>query len=423
MSADEEDRPIDNGSDEEQSEDARRHTPTISPRCGHITHCVGMNVLVWGGYKEDGQERYLPPEDVWVYNLELEIWSCHRTNGDVPPGMSGCCSCIYDNYLYIIGGHSITGNCNSIYKLNLKDLTWSRVIVLGELFSPRDKATAWYHNEKIYMFGGFGMPISDYLDDHGSFELDPSLEMSYIRNRGWNNQLLVFDVIDETWSNPKCKGVTPYPRAAHATTRVGDNVYIFGGRYLLDRLNDLHCLNLSTLTWSGELTVGSNVPCGRSWHTLTAASNKYIFLYGGYTQDNQPLSDAWVLDVNTLQWTQLDVPDNRPRLWHTACLSRQQDIVIFGGCTNNILDQRLPSVHTNEVILFRLSPKCLQRICFDVVFNMRERTQNDWDSLPYNIKNMLENKVKCVRKKRLSKPPEEAPQIDISRSTSSCVLS
>lgn len=36
----------------------------------------------------------------------------------------------------------------------------------------------------------------------------------------------------------------PSPRAAHGMCAVGDNIYIFGGRDIQDRQNDLHIFNI-----------------------------------------------------------------------------------------------------------------------------------------------------------------------------------
>jgi hypothetical protein len=57
------------------------------------------------------------------------------------------------------------------------------------------------------------------------------------------------------------------------------------------------------------------------------------------------LGDGWILNIPTLSWCKLDyLPLNRPRLWHTANLSSEEEIVIFGGCHNNILDYTLNNV-------------------------------------------------------------------------------
>ncbi len=46
--------------------------------------------------------------------------------------------------------------------------------------------------------------------------------------------------------------------------------------------------------------------------------------------------DAWLFDTVKLQWRQLVVED-RPRLWHTVSYSEDEDILVFGGCSSNIL--------------------------------------------------------------------------------------
>ncbi len=48
--------------------------------------------------------------------------------------------------------------------------------------------------------------------------------------------------------------------------------------------------------------------------------------------------DGWLLDTATLRWKALQsLADNCPRLWHTSVQSEDGDILVFGGCSNNIL--------------------------------------------------------------------------------------
>ena len=88
----------------------------------------------------------------------------------------------------------------------------------------------------------------------------------------------------------------------------------------------------------------SCVPCGRSWHSFTPVNHKDIFLYGGYSQDNSPLSDCWILDCETYRWTRQTGCYDKPRLWHTGCCTDDGDILIFGGCSNDILSDEEPIV-------------------------------------------------------------------------------
>ena len=40
------------------------------------------------------------------------------------------------------------------------------------------------------------------------------------------------------------------------------------------------------------------------------------------------------------------------RLWHTACASEEGEVIVFGGCANNLL------AHSKAVSLFRALPSC-----------------------------------------------------------------
>lgn len=70
--------------------------------------------------------------------------------------------------------------------------------------------------------------------------------------RGWNNQLVMYDIEKNLWERPKTFGKRPSPRAAMAGFRENDKVYIFGGRLLNTRMNDLYVLDLLSMNWSEE---------------------------------------------------------------------------------------------------------------------------------------------------------------------------
>ena len=84
------------------------------------------------------------------------------------------------------------------------------------------------------------------------------------------------------------------------------------------------CYNLSLLHYSLS-------SCCRGLHTVTAVGNK-LYLFGGASQKGQMQNDLWVLDLSTMQWTQLHPKGEAPhiRCSHTAVLMGQ-DIVFFGG--------------------------------------------------------------------------------------------
>ena len=68
--------------------------------------------------------------------------------------------------------------------------------------------------------------------------------------RGWNNQLVAYNISANEWEWPETNGHTPSPRAAFAGFRISSRVYVFGGRLRETRMNDLYFLDLETMIWS-----------------------------------------------------------------------------------------------------------------------------------------------------------------------------
>ena len=61
--------------------------------------------------------------------------------------------------------------------------------------------------------------------------------------------------------------------------------------------------------------------------------------------------DAWLLDMAQLQWTQLTLGESHPRLWHTCSCTGDGELIVFGGCENDILNYEELSVsHTHCIV-------------------------------------------------------------------------
>lgn len=206
----------------------------------------------------------------------------------------------------------------------------------GKPPTPRDKLSCWVYKDRLIYFGGYGCrrhsELQDCFDVH-----DASWEEQIFW--GWHNDVHIFDTVTQSWFQPEIKGgVPPQPRAAHTCAVLGNKGYIFGGRVLQTRMNDLHYLNLDTWTWSGRVPINGENPKHRSWHTLTPIADDKLFLFGGLSADNIPLSDGWIHNVITNCWKQLThLPKTRPRLWHTACLGKENEIMVFGGSKDDLL--------------------------------------------------------------------------------------
>ncbi|XP_061468603.1 kelch domain-containing protein 1 isoform X3 [Rhineura floridana] len=285
-------------------------------------------------------EVYLPNDELWIYDIDCGLWSMHLMEGELPPSMSGSCGACINGMLYIFGGFDDKGYSNRLYYVNLRTRNgtylWEKITDFkGQPPTPRDKLACWVYKDRLIYFGGYGCrkqsELSDCFDVHDAFWEGQIFW-------GWHNDVHVFDTTTQTWYQPTIKsGVPPQPRAAHSCAVLGNKGYVFGGRVLQTRMNDLHSLNLDTWIWSGQICTNGEKPEDRSWHTLTPVTDGKLFLFGGLSSDNVPLSDGWIYGVATNKWQQLTyLPKSRPRLWHTACLGKEGEVMVFGGSKDDL---------------------------------------------------------------------------------------
>lgn len=370
-------------------------------RSGH-TALVEDNLLyVWGGYVSVADDEvFLPNDEIWVYDLQTGVWEMYGMSGQVPPSMSGTCGCSLNGHMYIFGGCDDNGQTNKLYSVNLLDgkYTWRKVThESGSPPSPRDKLSCWINNSMIIYFGGYGHKELGDIDNNRSFILD---EASWVGDVlwGWNNEVHMFDPTAAVWKVPPTCGRAPAPRAAHASATLGHKGYVCGGRVMETRTNDLHCLDLKSWTWS-EIVPNSALPVGRSWHTLTAVSESSMFLFGGLGGDCKPMSDGWVLDVDTNKWREIEHPyKTKPRLWHTACHGRDSDVIVFGGSCDYIL--LVDTGHCNDALVFQIQPYPLFRICEDYIAkNVKTSTilQKQLDRLPHKLLHAVQQRMSYYR--------------------------
>lgn len=142
--------------------------------------------------------------------------------------------------------------------------------------------------------------------------------------------LYQFDTRTLKWSAPKTQGFVPGARDGHSACIIAENMYIFGGfeNYLNQFSNDLHCLNLETMTWTFVVTHGVP-PSYRDFHTATPIGEDRIYVWGGrgdkhspfHSQDGLYNSEIVYIDLKTNTWHMPKTTGNVPvgRRSHSAC--------------------------------------------------------------------------------------------------------
>ncbi|XP_068195395.1 kelch domain-containing protein 1 isoform X4 [Antennarius striatus] len=295
--------------------------------------------------------------------------------------MSGTCGCSLDGDMYIFGGCDYSGQTNQIYCVSLTDskYTWKKIIYKsGRAPSPRDKLSCWVYNGRLIYFGGYGHKLLADVDCRNrSFIID---EASWLTDIywGWNNEVHTFDPMNASWRQPEThvrhlvfRAALPLPElpmpAAYldveATSAEVESWKPGGATFTAWTWNHGRGQKCMHVTERVPVSAG---PEGRSWHTLTAVSDSSLFLFGGLRVDCKPMSDGWLLDVETKKWREVDHNfKNKPRLWHTACPCKDSDVIVFGGSCDYIL--RVDTGHCNDTLIFQMQPHPLFRICKDFI--------------------------------------------------------
>ena len=108
-------------------------------------------------------------------------------------------------------------------------------------------------------------------------------------------------------------GERPMARANHAGSIVGGKLYIFGGCWEDRRLNDLWCLDLTTLNWTCILVNKSIIcsnqtldipeyPISREGHTMCNFKDRYLLIFGGLHEITNEIADLIEFDTETKAW-------------------------------------------------------------------------------------------------------------------------
>ncbi|XP_045121908.1 kelch domain-containing protein 2-like isoform X1 [Portunus trituberculatus] len=390
--------------DTSQTRQAPEEYQFVHRRAGHVMVAHNKRLYVWGGYMElphsrpytlmtNSKSSYHSAIDVWVFDPLLSTWTRKMSRGDIPQQLSGSCAAVHEDHMYMFGGwaniasDNMENNLNSLWRLHLPTLTWKLLRPEGMPPFPCDKAACWVHNNRFFVFGGFGPAINSSRVE----EVIVNFVRDDVYYSGWIDQLVYYDIDNNVWMWPRTKGVKPTPRAAHAADVCGDKVYIFGGRFKNARMNELHCLDLRNWTWSGNLMDDTlqEVPDGRSWHTFKFVSENKAVVYGGFNSSEQVLNDIWLLDIRSRKWCRTPKPRASSRLWHTAAVAHPGEITFYGGIQNNLLDHTRPKDHAEEMLVLRFSPPCLKRLTIEAICETGEELQSQWKVLPQTLQHIL----------------------------------
>lgn len=269
------------------------------------------------------------------------IWTHHLDNA---PKRVNHASAAVDDLIFSFGGYCTGEDYEEkkpieVHCLNTNILSWCRV-----QYTHQD-------NEADVPFNRYGHTVV--ADGHIVYLWGGRNDESACKI------LFAFNCYKLTWSRPRVSGLIPLSRDGHSAAIHDRKMYIFGGfEDETQRFSqDVHCLDLRTLTWSQIVTMGS-APAWRDFHTLSCIDH-CLFVFGGRSDAEGPYhtrqesydNRVHMLDLKTLTWKtrQSAAGDPIGRRSHSAFVF-QKCLYIFGG-----FHGAETNLHYND--LFKFDPK------------------------------------------------------------------
>ena len=234
-------------------------------------------------------------------------WVQWSFKSDVPSARSGAPAAIHNDSIYVFGGYGGSGRLNDVWRLDLTAKKWSLVACIGQHPEGRESNGAFIHANRIFLFGGYSG--TTWLND------SHCLTLSDADTGEWSQVIL-----------PSTSASPPSPRFGYAGAELDGFIWVFGGYDGTAWLDDLHALDLTTMSWRiVNCPDGPSPRSGQSFVELNSA----LWLFGGY-DGAERLNDLY--SFRNGEWVSVrakGVPPS-PRYLHGS-VAIGHSVYIFGG--------------------------------------------------------------------------------------------
>ncbi|XP_042517734.1 acyl-CoA-binding domain-containing protein 4-like [Macadamia integrifolia] len=246
-------------------------------------------------------------------------WVQPSISGQRPKARYEHAAAVVQDKMYIFGGNHNGRYLNDLQVLDLRSLTWSRVEAKAgteSLESPSPVRMAPCAGHSLITWENKLISIAGHMKD-------PSETVT----------VKAFDLQACTWSTLKTYGKPPVSRGGQSVTLVGSTTLVmFGGEDAKRALlNDLHILDLETMTWD-EIDAVGVPPSPRSDHAAAVHAERFLLIFGGGSHATC-FNDLHVLDLQTMEWSrptqQGDIPS--PRAGHAGVTVGENWFIAGGG--------------------------------------------------------------------------------------------
>ncbi|XP_023635795.1 acyl-CoA-binding domain-containing protein 6 [Capsella rubella] len=261
----------------------------------------------------------------WHSNLAHDEWTPLPVSGTRASARYKHAAVVVDEKLYIVGGSRNGRYLSDVQVFDLRSLTWSTLKLKTESSSA----------ENIQEDDGSSLREAfPAVSDHRMIKWGNKLLLigGHSKKSSDNMSVRFIDLETHLCGVVDASGNVPVSRGGHSITLVGSRLFVFGGEDKNRRLlNDLHVLDLETMTWDVVETTQTR-PVPRFDHTAATHSDRYLVIFGGCSHSIF-YSDLHILDLQTMEWSQPHVQGDvvTPRAGHAGITIDENWYIVGGG--------------------------------------------------------------------------------------------
>jgi N-acetylneuraminic acid mutarotase len=294
-----------------------KEEPQIVPASTNGTSISEPKIISENGSSVETQDKDVILEGLSTVSSHDE-WTPLSISGHRPKPRYEHGATVLQDKMYVFGGNHNGRYLSDLQALDLKSLTWSKIdakLQAESSDSAKTSQIAPCAGHSLITWGNKFFSIAGHTKD-------PSEGIT----------VKEFDPHTCTWSIVRTYGKSPVSRGGQTVTLVGTTLVLFGGedakRCLL---NDLHILDIETMTWDDVDAIGTP-PSPRSDHAAACHADRYLLIFGGGSHATC-FNDLHVLDLQTMEWSR---PKQQgltpsPRAGHAGATIGENWYIVGGG--------------------------------------------------------------------------------------------
>lgn len=256
----------------------------------------------------------------WHLEVNHEQWVALPVDSQRPAARYKHAATVFDEKLYVMGGSRNGRYLSDLQVFDLKNLIWSSIKLNMEATDESKDGTKLAvfpatSGHSMIKWNGRLLLLAGLTKESGD-----TVVVRFIDLESYNCGVV------ETFGN------IPVARSGQSVTQFGSKIIMFGGEDRHRRLlNDVHVLDLETMTWSAVETT-QTPPSPRFDHAAALNAERYLFIFGGCSH-SVFYNDLHVLDLETMEWSQPQLQGDlvAPRAGHAGVAVEGNWYIVGGG--------------------------------------------------------------------------------------------